>query len=294
MNFNIEIPQSIDELVKILNKYKNKNYRIGAGCTDLIMELKKNCDENLTVVNISQINDDSFNSIKISKSVTKIGANTTAFKLCNNDEIQKNFKTLYDAANNLASNQIRQVATIGGNICTASPSGDLICALMALKSTLEITDSSGKKREIAIADFYKGVRKTDLKKGEFVSSISIKSNLKNTSNIYSGFLKIGTRKSMECSVVSLAYHIQIDENSKITDAGIAFGASAPTVRYAANACELIVGKNIKKLTPKEIDTFAKLVLDYASPIDDIRATAWYRKQVLSNISKSILEEFKKK
>lgn len=293
MNFNLEIPESKSELVSMLGKYKNKNYIIGAGCTDLIMELKKKCDEQITLINISQISDEYFNNIKINNSLIAIGANTTAFKICNNENLNQNFKVLGMAAQTLASNQIRQVATVGGNVCTASPSGDLICALMALKANLEITSSSGEVREISILDFYKGVRLTDLKKGEFLSSISILPNNKNAKTIHSVFIKIGTRKSMECSVVSLGCHIQIDKEGEIIEAGIAIGASAPTVKFAAKACHFIIGKNIFQFSKQEIDAFANLVLNYASPIDDLRASAWYRKQVLFNISKSILEDFKK-
>lgn len=292
MNFNIEIPLNTTDLIRVLKDYKNRNYRIGAGCTDLLMELKKSCSNQLTIINISQINDENFNNIKIDNSSKKtiIGANTTVHKIMYNDDILKNFNVLHCAAKNLASNQIRQVATIGGNLCTASPSGDLICALMALKAKLEIINSEGIIRQISILDFYKGVRKTDLKSGEFLSSISVSPNKVETNNLHSGFIKIGTRKSMECSVVSLAYHIQTDKNAKILEASIAFGASAPTVIFAQKACDFLIDKNINNISETDIEKFANLVLEYASPIDDLRATAWYRRQVLFNISKSILEE----
>ncbi|MCC6721038.1 MAG: FAD binding domain-containing protein [Bacteroidia bacterium] len=293
MNFNIEIPASKNELIELLSEYKNKKYRIGAGCTDLIMELRKKPEDDLTVINISQINDEDFNNIKLSNNKIVIGANTNVVKICTNNEVVTNFPTLKEAAQNLASNQIRQVATIGGNICTASPSGDLICALMALKANLEIIDFAGNKRSVSILEFYKGVRITDLKKSEFLSSIEIDLNKVNPKNMYSGFIKIGTRKSMECSVVSLAYHIQLNENYKVISAGLAFGASAPTVIFAYDACDFLINKNITELKNNEIDEFANHILKYASPIDDLRATAWYRKQVLFNISKSILEEFSK-
>ena len=94
---------------------------------------------------------------------------------------------------------------------------------------------------------------------------------------------------MECSVVSLAYHIQADGNGKIFHAGIAIGASAPTIRFTKSACEFLIGKNFNKISKKDREEFAKKVLSYASPITDIRATAWYRKEVLFNISKAIFE-----
>ena len=196
---------------------------------------------------------------------------------------------LHEAALSLASTQIRQVATLGGNLCTASPSGDLACALAALQTDCEVLSTNGKTRRVNINDFFTGVRKTVLKKNEVLYSVLIPANQKNSKNIFSGFIKIGTRRSMECSVVSLAYHIQIDKTGNIIKAGVAIGASAPTVRFTESACAFLLGKNFKNISKKDKETFAELVLSYASPISDIRATAWYRKEVLFNISKSIFE-----
>ena len=92
---------------------------------------------------------------------------------------------------------------------------------------------------------------------------------------------------MECSVVSLAYHILTGEKGTITAAGVAIGASAPTIRLAKDACAFLIGKTFKKITKKEKEEFAARVLSCAAPITDIRASAWYRKEVLFNISKSI-------
>ena len=94
---------------------------------------------------------------------------------------------------------------------------------------------------------------------------------------------------MECFVVSLAYNIQTDAGGKIVHAGVAIGASAPTIRFAESACNFLIGKKFKNISQKEKEEFADKVLSYAIPITDIRATAWYRKEVLYNISKSIFE-----
>lgn len=94
---------------------------------------------------------------------------------------------------------------------------------------------------------------------------------------------------MECSVVSLAYHIQTNKNDEIVKAGIAIGAVAPTIRFAKSACDFLVGKKFKTISNDEKQIFSEKIISYASPITDIRATDWYRKQVLFNISKSIFE-----
>jgi carbon-monoxide dehydrogenase medium subunit len=287
MEFNIINPKTKSELLKTIRK--EKHFRFGAGCTDLLMELKKNSDEGLTVINLSQVKDAQFNGVKKSAKGIRLGAMLTAHQIVMNEDIKNNFPVLHEAALSLASTQIRQVATIGGNLCTASPSGDMACALVTLEADCEILGANGKARTIPITDFFTGVRKTALKKNEVLYGIFIPSKKKKVKNITSRFIKIGARRSMECSVVSLAYHIQTDETGKIIHAGVAIGASAPTIRFAKSACGFLIGKKFKNISQREKEEFAGKVLSYASPITDIRATAWYRKEVLFNISKAIFE-----
>ena len=95
---------------------------------------------------------------------------------------------------------------------------------------------------------------------------------------------------MECSVVSLAYHIYIDDAGIVKKAGIAIGSAAPTIMFTKSASDFIIGKNINNLSEDECAEFANKVMEYATPISDLRRSAWYRKQVLYNISKSIFEQ----
>ncbi len=287
MEFKIVNPKTKTELLSAIRE--GHNFRFGAGFTDLLMELKKKPEEDLTVINLSQVIDDEFNGIIISANSYRLGAMLTAHKIGVNEALKKNFPVLHEAALSLASTQIRQVATVGGNLCTASPSGDIACALVALQADCEILGKTGKTRTVPITSFFTGVRKTALEKQEVLYGIFIPSNNKDSEIIYSNFIKIGTRRSMECSVVSLAYHIQLDKDGIIIKAGIAIGASAPTVRFAESACNFMIGKIFKNISQKEKEEFAEKVVSYASPITDIRATAWYRKEVLFNISKSIFE-----
>lgn len=287
MDFDIIIPKTKSELLSAIRT--QKNYRLAAGCTDLLMELRKHCNESLTLINLSQVKDPKFAGITKSLKGLRIGSMTTVGSITLNEEVQKLYPVLYEAAINLASMQIRQVATIGGNMCTASPSGDVACAIVALKSSCEALNINSKVRVIKAADFFTGVRKTALKNKEILYGITIPVNNKKAKNIHSGFIKVGTRRSMECSVVSLAYHLQTDEKGNILEAGVAIGASAPTIRFAKNACDFVIGKNLHKISEVDKLEFAQKVLAYASPITDIRATAWYRKEVLFNISKSVFE-----
>ncbi len=289
MDFEIINPATTLELLGTINELQSKHFRFGAGYSDLLMELKKKPEENLVVINLSQIKDTAFTGLTISPDHVRMGAMVTAHKIVMNEQLNKDYPVLHQAALTLASTQIRQVATVGGNLCTASPSGDIACALVALIAHCEIMDSTGKTKSIPITDFFLGPRKTVIKKNEFLNGVLVSANNKLSKNIYSAFLKIGTRRSMECSVVSLAYHIQTDDDGDIIHAGVAIGASAPTIRFAKDACDYLIGKRFDHIHQKEKEEFATKVLSYADPITDIRATAWYRKEVLYNLSKSIFE-----
>ena len=92
---------------------------------------------------------------------------------------------------------------------------------------------------------------------------------------------------MECAVLSLAYHIQTDGEHLVTDAGIAIGSMAPTIKFCHSAADFLIGQDFSDVESDQAEKFADKVLEYASPITDIRASAWYRSQTLHNISKTI-------
>jgi len=285
MDFNVISPKTIDDLLTVISDNQDSKFRFGAGYTDLLPELKENSPEDLKIINISQLSDGTFNDIIEKDDYIHVGANVTAQDLIESEFLKLNYPSLIESANSVASIQIRNVATVGGNICTASPSGDMSCALIALQSTCEILNTKGGVREEKLEEFIKGVRKTSLAKNEILRNVKIP---KNTSNrLYSAFVKVGTRNSMEISVVSLAYHLQLDNTGKIEKAGIAIGAVAPRIPFVKSACTYLIGKVLDELTTEERNEFAKNVLNYASPITDIRASDWYRKEVLFNISREI-------
>lgn len=290
MIHSVVSPLTTAELLKAMRH--TKNYRFGAGCTDLLLDLKKFNGHPVSIINLAQLRDLQFSTVKRMKNALRVGALTTASAIVDNPFIAKQFPVLREAALQLASTQIRNVATIGGNICTASPSGDLACALVALDAICELLSANGKTRQLPIRKFFKGPRLTAINKNEILRAVVIPFNKQKT-KVHSGFIKIGTRKSMECSVVSLAYHLQADYSGKIKQAGLAIGAAAPVIRFTEKSSRYLCGKNIARFSGENREEFAEAVVEYASPISDLRASAWYRKEVLFNISKSILENIGK-
>lgn len=288
MIFNLVTPETTEDLLEQISLNEGKKFRFGAGYTDLLPELKKQPVFDLTVINLDRLKDDRFTTISEDEDQVRIGALVTASMLLRDEQIRLQYPALYQAADKLASRQIRNVATVGGNICTASPAGDIVCALVALEAECEILATDGSLRKVALVDFITGVRKTTLGSNEILRSVLIRPNL-DGSRLQSGFIKVGIRRSMEIAVVSMAYHIQLDEKSEIVKAGAAIGSVAPTIPFVKSACEYLVGRDYSSFTSHESEEFARCVLEYASPISDLRASAWYRKEVLSNISKSLFE-----
>ena len=285
MDFYTVSPQTATELLEAIKQNQKNHFRFGAGYTDLIPELKTQKQDDLTVINLAKLKDKDFTSINDSKEGSRIGALATMTDVLSNESLQR-FPALIEAIESLASVQIRSVATVGGNICTASPAGDVSCALVALDAACEILDTGGKIRTVPIAEFFTGVKTSVLKKNEILRSVLVP-HRKTTDRIVSGFIKIGNRNSMEIALVSFAYYILADRNGDVTSAGAAIGSVAETIKSTESACEFLMGKNIEHLTKTDKGKFADLVLEYASPISDIRASAWYRRQVLWNISRSI-------
>lgn len=287
MDFDVISPKTIPELLNAIELNQANNFRISAGFTDLIHQIKSQQTEGLILINLAQLADPDFKQIKEIENNIQIGALTTAAEIIDNKFIKGDFPVLHQAASKLASAQIRNVATVGGNICNVSPSGDITAALIALKATCCILDCDGSEREEKLSSLIRGLKMTSLTKTEIIKNVTIPKNPNN--NVKSGFVKVGSRKSMEISIVSLAYHIQCTDDGTIEKAGVSCGAVAPTIPFAASACELLIGKNIYSISDAVKGEFAGKVLEYATPISDIRASDWYRKKVLFNISKIIFE-----
>ena len=287
MDFKVINTTTSDELLNAIADNQNNNFKVGAGFTDLINQLKKQNTEDLTIINIAQLKEAAYTQIIEEDISLTIGTLATASDIVANRYVKENYPVLHRAASKLACTQIRNVATLGGNICNVSPSGDMTAALIALKATCHIVDCNGRERAELLNDFIIGLKKTSLTKKELIRNITIPKNTE--TNIKSGYEKVGSRKSMEIAIVSLAYHLQIDNDGVIVNAGVACGAVAPTIPFTVSACEFIIGKNIKHISDDDKEEFANKVMEYASPISDLRATQWYRKEVLFNLSKTIFD-----
>ncbi len=260
-------PHSIEELTHVLQSADH--FTILAGGTDVLPQWQDNPSLKPNVlVDIKKINE--LNVIKSTDSEIRIGALTTVQELKKSHLLEPNLKAIREAACQFAGVQIRHRATIGGNICNASPAGDLIPSLYVYNAVIEIFGPNGNKK-VPIQEFITGVGQTALEDGEIVTSIIIPKTKEK-----SIFYKLGLRQSMAIAVVNFAITYELEENNRWKSLQIAAGSVAPTVVYLNAFTDSV-------LNGGDIDESIQLVDNDISPIDDIRATANYRRLALKNV-----------
>lgn len=216
MTTNFISPRDIEELCNALKIKDNSTFIISGG-TDLTIKLVKDQIYDFNIIDISKF--DEFRKIQIEGDVIKIGSCITMTQLENSNEIKELVPALSMAASNVGSTQIRNRATIGGNVANAAQCGDTIPVLFAYDAKLKILTSSNDYRYEYISDFVLGINKTTLKENEIIASIEIK-----RTNEVSSFSKIGSRKTVTISKLNCCGKFQIDENHIITAANIYMGA----------------------------------------------------------------------
>ncbi|OGC92352.1 MAG: hypothetical protein A2W25_11020 [candidate division Zixibacteria bacterium RBG_16_53_22] len=250
------------------------NLVVVAGGTDILVQLHDRVDRpwpKLLVLDGIK----ALGKITLHDDFVTIGPNVTFSEIESSPIIGKYAPQLAQAASVAGSVQIRNRATIGGNVANASPAGDLIPPLYVLGATLELL-SVRTKRSMPIEKFFVGPGKTVLKSNELITAIRI-SKVKRIGF----FLRLGTRQALAISKVSVAAALMI-KSGIILDVKIALGAVAPTVIRAGVAEELLRGN---RLDAKLIDHAAEAASKEARPIDDIRSVAAYRKEMVGILLK---------
>jgi len=271
------VPKTLAELLPNIN---NEEKRITAGCTDVIVGLRSGRITYKPMIDINEIEE-----IKIiyeDDDNVYIGSNVPLNKVIHNELIQKNFSVLKKAIESIGSLQIRNRATIGGNIQNGSPSGDCILALTVLRAKVALRSLSG-RRQVDIKDFIKGPGRTDLRNDEFIEYIAIpKIFLK-----YQGYFeKVGLRNAMVISIASMAVVYKL-ENNLVKDINIAYGAVAPKVLQLTEVENFLKEKELNR---ENLTAAGELISRAVSPIDDVRASAEYRREVCKNLILRLLKQ----
>jgi carbon-monoxide dehydrogenase medium subunit len=270
-NFNFIKPTSLEEALFSLQKYTRKT-RILAGGTDLLVQMKLNrYDSPEYLMSLKGLHE--LNYLRWDDEGLSVGALTTIRELEVSSIIRQQFPALSDAVRNLGSVQVRNLATIGGNICRASPSADLVSPLVAYGARAIIFGQMG-ERSVSVEEFFVGPGKTILGRGDILKGIFVPKMLSASGSAY---VKYGTRKEMEIAVVATAVLLRFDKNEKCQETRIVLGAVAPTVMRARKAELVLCGQWVND---SAIEKAAEEAALEARPISDIRAGAAYRREMV--------------
>lgn len=277
---------SIDDVLDALTDNTGTT-RIIAGATDLLLEMERGVRKDIdTLVDISRIS--GLDRISLDDNgFIHIGPNVTHNHCVGSKLIRERALPLALASWSVGSPQIRNRGTIAGNLVTASPANDTIPPLIALGAKL-VLQSSKISREVGLSEFYKGVRKTDLKPDEMIVDIIFPAMKSSQRGI---FIKQALRRAQAISVTNAALILTF-KNNQISDCQICLGSVAPTIISAKNAQEYLVGKEFDH---EVISQAALLASKDAAPISDIRGSLEYRNELVKLcVSKGlqILHEYK--
>jgi carbon-monoxide dehydrogenase medium subunit len=295
-------PKTLDETIALLNQYGKKASLI-AGGTDAIVMIKQKTMAPDVLISLQGI--PGLNQIQYDGTL-RIGPMVTHRAIEKSELIRKQFSALTDAVDVLGSIQIRNLATIGGNICTGAPSADTVAPLLVLAAQVKLK-SAKSERTIPIEQFFTGPGETVLQQGEILTEISIPKPLPNTGSAY---WKHQRRQALDLPILGVAVLISLDKTTTTCsdilcttspistvlhslegdevvckEIRIALGVAAPTPMRAIKAEALLRGKKISdELLAEVAETAAK----EAQPRDSIRGEAWYRRDMIKVLVKRMV------
>ena len=262
---------SLDEALALLDEYQHRA-RIVAGGTDLIIEMERGQRPELQIlIDITRVK--GLDRISLNEGKIILGPLVTHNHVVGSQLIRRRALPLAQASWEVGAPQIRNRATIAGNVITASPANDTITPLLAMGAELRLASVDG-ERSIALADFYTDFRQTALRPNELLSSISFPALDDRERGV---FLKLGLRRAQAISVVDAAVILRMDDSGAVAAARIALGSVAPTIIAAPLAEQALIGK---RLTAETIAAAGQLASRTAMPIDDIRGGADYRREMV--------------
>lgn len=271
-------PTTLAQAVSLLETYPDA--LLISGGTD-VMVVKKSAENEIFLNRIEEIK-----QVEQTEDTLRIGAGITYRELLANKLVPK---VLKEAIRGIASPAIRNLGTMAGNICNASPAGDTLPVLYALDAKVVLVHTQlGKMqtRKVAIEEFIKGIRKIDRAPGELVSAIEIPTeaykNLQTTL-----YQKVGARQSEAISKLSFVGLAKVKEG-KVTDFRIAFGSVGVTSIRIRPLESSLIGKSVEQIKAEKEDIL-KAYGEYINPIDDQRSTAVYRKKVCLNLLGAFIE-----
>ena len=267
-------PQTIRELLDILNNFDDtREYGFVNGATDLLVQANVNRIYRPCLIDIAEIPE--LNYIRLDGDKILIGATTTLSQMARSLLISEHFPVFKKTISLIASDQIRNLATLSGNIGNASPVADTPPLLMVLDAVLELTSASG-KRLLKLSDFYLDYKKTVLKAGEFISAIIIP--VSGQGFYYRDMQKAAKRRAVDISTVNSSISMKITAG-RLEEVRLAFGGVAVFPALAKKTMDFLEGR---ELDPVWFDEACQIAVSEFKPISDIRGKEDYRQVLIRN------------
>lgn len=273
-------PETVEECCRILQDY-GEDAKLLAGGTDLAPRLKNKILKPKAVVGIWNI--PTLQDIEVTAEGLTLGAAAQLRKISLDPALEKDYQVIREAAGHVSSMQVRNVATIGGNACNASPSADAIQGLMAMKAAAVIAGTEG-SREVPIEDFFTGPGKTVLTTGEMLVSFKVPAPKPGTGAVYK---KFAIRGDTDISIVGVSCSLTLQKDGTVEDVRISLAAVGPKPMRATAAENLLKGKPLTAELIQEVGEAAAMA---CTPISDQRATAEYRKEMIRVWTRHAVEE----
>jgi len=282
-HFEYIAPQTLDEAIDILRKY-GKDAQLMAGGTDLLLRLRRGVTNAKVVVGLKNIKELNFIAFHRETGLT-IGATALLADVAAHPDIRRHYPGIASAARGTANVQVRNMGTVIGNLCNASPSADNAPMLLVLDGSLNMIGPDG-ERQLALNRFFKGPGVTALGKQEIVISVNVPVPEAHTGTAY---LSLSARGQVDCTAVGVGVKLTM-AGEKCKDVKIAVGACAP-VPMRVPEIEKMLNGHI--LSETRMEKAANDIAETMQPINDVRASASYRTKVVGVLVKRALIEARK-
>lgn len=273
--------RTLRQAIALMQRH-GEDARLVAGSTDFLVRWRQGVWQPKYVVDIGHIA--SLGRISYNRRQgLRLGSLVKIRDLETHPKIQQNYPALSAAAASFAGVQVRNLATVGGNICNASPAGDILPALLALDAQCRIVGPDGERR-LPLTEVFAGPGRTVLETAEVLAEILLPLPLANSGSLY---IKHSPRGAMDIATLGVASAISLESGSMVCrQARIALGAVAPTPIRAIAAEDVLLGK---ELTSELIQQAAREAQKAAHPIDDIRGSAEHRRAIVGVLTQRTLE-----
>ena len=269
-----EAPTSIADAVRLMQA--DPGARILAGGTDLLIQFRAGVRQPSAFVDVKRIPE--LGEIRVDENSARIGAGVAAAAICEHPVIARWWPGIVEATNLIGSTQIQGRATLGGNLCNASPAADGTCSLIVNRAVCVIAGPGGERR-VSVDEFCASPGRTVLGRGEILVAVELRRPEPGTSDAY---LRLIPRSEMDIAVAGAAVSVTVDGSGRCSAASVAVGAVAPTALLVPAAADALIGSEIDDEASERAADAARAV---ARPIDDRRGTIAYRRHVVGILVK---------